>query len=60
MVFCLSSNITGRIPKDSGVIMNTNLYVMISREITIENHFEKDANFEIKIESQDEEEILYK
>ena len=53
MVFSLKSNITGRIPKDSGIIMKTHLYIKTTQEIKIENHFEKDANFDLIIESKD-------
>ena len=40
--------------------MKTELYCLITEGIQIENHFEEDANFELQIKSQDEEEIKFK
>ncbi len=60
MIFCMSSDITGRIPKDSGVVMKTELYCLSTEGSQIENRSEEDANFELQVKSQDEEEIKFK
>ena len=58
MVF--SSYTSGRIPKTTDVEYSTPLYVLFSSEIRVHNHFNEDADFQLKVESYDEEDINYR
>ena len=58
MVFLLTSSIIGRIPKTPPFEIESQLYQMQYKKLTIENHFERDAVFKVTCDSYDEEQIL--